>query len=197
MEVKLICSNDSLNELIKHQIVEPQGKDDFILNSKPNLKGEMIQIPIKVENGISTNESVISKKSKEHKSIEDWYKDFRKAFPIDINKELGKLDEGVSLRSGKKDKIISKIKEYANDGYELETIVNAVKYEVWFRTNQSKKTGENKLEFMQRMGAWINNTENLNSMIERMLESNDFKKHMSNEGKQQNTGGSESKVKLV
>ena len=109
------------------------------------------------------------------KTIEEWYKDFRQAFPTDINKLLGYSSEGSSLRSGNKVKIKSKIKELIKSGYNMESVITAVKYEVWLRTNESKKTANNTLMYMKRMGSWINDTGNIDTMIERSIQSTEFK----------------------
>lgn len=195
--VTINCSLDYLNELIKHQIIEPKGNNRFVINTKPNLRGEIHQIEVLYsENKMS--EGKINKTTKtEIKTIEQWYEEFRKAFPNNVTTAIGKLGDGTNLRSGKKDKIINSLKELIKNNYSLENVVMAVKYEVWFRIKESKRTGDNKLEYMQRMGSWINNNENLNSMIERAAESKEFKKYLENENKGNDGSKTSRKAKIV
>jgi flagellar basal body rod protein FlgF len=46
--------------------------------------------------------------------------------------------------------------------------------------NESKKTNDNKLQYMRGMESWINDTENLDSMIERSLKSTEFQNLINN-----------------
>lgn len=178
--MKLECSKDELNELISHHIVEPRGDNKFVINTKPDLVGKIIQIPIEYVNVESSDDKLIEKNTTNiNKSIEEWYVEYRLSFPNDIEKAIGnEEDDGANLRSGKKDKIIKKLKELAESGYDLSNIVDAVKYEVWWRISDTVKDGkkDNKLQYMRRMEAWINDTENLDTMIERATKSTDFQR---------------------
>lgn len=186
-EAELKCSKEFLNELISHQLIEPRGNGRFVINTKPNLRGEILQIPIYYVNeevGDDNNESpelsIIQPKSK-YKDVKDVYSTYRLCFPTNIEEAIGKDNaDGRSLRSGNKEKIMKKLKERMDDGYDPENIINAVKYEVWWRKNEYKRTGENKLQFMRGMEAWINDTENLDSMIERSLKSTEFQNLINN-----------------
>jgi hypothetical protein len=91
----------------------------------------------------------------------------------------GTQEDGL-WRSGNKDRITERLKKRMDEGYDIENIINAVKYEVWWRVNESKKTNDNKLQYMRGMEAWINDTENLDSMIERSLKSTDFQNLINN-----------------
>ena len=176
--MRLECSKDELNNLISHQIVEPRGDNKFVINTKPNLVGKTIQIPIEYVNVESSGDDLIEK-NVTVKNVEDWYTEYRKSFPIDIEKAIGnEHSEGTNLRTGKKDKIIKKLKDLAEVGYDLNNVIAAVKYEIWWRVNETIKDGkkDNKLQYMRRMEAWINDTENLDTMIERATKSNDFQK---------------------
>ena len=177
---KLICSKEYLDNLISHKIVEPRGNGKFNIITKPNLVGESFNIPIEYvdEETIVDEEASKTKSTKITKSIEDWYKEYRLCFPTNILEEIGKSGEGSSLRRGNKKTIIKRIKERINDGYDMDSLIKAAKFEVWMRKEQSKKTGENKLEFMKRMEAWINDTENIDTMIERMTASKEFQLHL-------------------
>ncbi|NRB64693.1 MAG: hypothetical protein HRU40_16975 [Saprospiraceae bacterium] len=172
MELK--CTKEELNYLIKNNVIEPLSNNEFILYTKADLRGENHKFKVTYTIGnIATvrNEQVVNIE----KTIEEWYKDFRQAFPTDINKLLGYSSEGSSLRSGNKVKIKSKIKELIKSGYNMESVITAVKYEVWLRTNESKKTANNTLMYMKRMGSWINDTGNIDTMIERSIQSTEFK----------------------
>jgi hypothetical protein len=181
------CSKEFLNELISHQLIEPKGNGKFVINTKPNLRGEVLQIPvIYVENETEKTDSEpseisIKESSIKNKSIKEIYLLYRACFPTNIEEAIGKEDDtGRSLRSGNKDRITERLKKRMDEGYDIENIINAVKYEVWWRVNESKKTNDNKLQYMRGMEAWINDTENLDSMIERSLKSTDFQNLINN-----------------
>ena len=181
------CSKEFLNELISHQLIEPKGNGKFVINTKPNLRGEVLQIPVIYtehedqtteddSSGISVKES-----SLKNKSIKELYLLYRACFPTNIEEAIGKEDDsGRSLRSGNKDRITDRLKKRIDEGYDIENIINAVKYEVWWRVNESKKTNDNKLQYMRGMESWINDTENLDSMIERSLKSTEFQNLINN-----------------
>lgn len=181
------CSKEFLNELISHQLIEPKGNGKFVINTKPNLRGEVLQIPVIYtehedqtteddSSGISVKES-----SLKNKSIKELYLLYRACFPTNIEEAIGKEDDtGRSLRSGNKDRITDRLKKRIDEGYDMENIINAVKYEVWWRVNESKKTNDNKLQYMRGMESWINDTENLDSMIERSLKSTEFQNLINN-----------------
>ena len=131
----------------------------------------------------SDNDSIITVKENgmKNKSIKEIYLLYRACFPTNIEEAIGKEDDaGRSLRSGNKDRITERLKKRIDEGYDVENIINAIKYEVWWRVNESKKTNDNKLQYMRGMEAWINDTENLDSMIERSLKSTDFQNLINN-----------------
>jgi hypothetical protein len=189
MNAEIKCSKEFLNELILHQVIEPRGNGKFVINTKPNLKGDILQIPIQyyeIEQevnlfDIEPDEISIKQSSNKTKNIKDWYMLYRNCFPINIENAIGKENnDGRSLRTGNKDKIMKKLKERMDDGYDIEKLINSVKYEVWWRINESKKTGDNKLQFMRGMEAWVNDTENLDAMIERSEKSTEFQNVINN-----------------
>ena len=77
----------------------------------------------------------------------------------------------------------------------MEAVQNAVRYEVWFRV-KSSQVSDNKLEFMQGLEAWLNNTSNVDAMIERSQESNEYKIAM-NIHRNNGNKGPERKIKLA
>lgn len=190
-EAELKCSKEFLNELITHQVIEPRGTGKFVINTKPNLRGEMLQIPIyyveieekdSIDNNDDTDKPELNiKQGEKIKNIKDVYALYRLCFPTNIEEAVGKEDNnGRSLRSGNKEKIMKKLKDRLDEGYLVENIINAVKYEVWWRTTEAKRTGDNKLQYMRGMEAWINDTENLDSMVERSLKSTEFQNLINN-----------------
>jgi hypothetical protein len=181
------CSKEFLNELISHQLIEPKGNGKFVINTKPNLRGEVLQIPViytEHENQTTEDDSSgisVKESSLKNKSIKELYLLYRACFPTNIEEAIGKEDDtGRSLRSGNKDRITDRLKKRIDEGYDMENIINAVKYEVWWRVNESKKTNDNKLQYMRGMESWINDTENLDSMIERSLKSTEFQNLINN-----------------
>jgi hypothetical protein len=182
------CSKEFLNELISHQLIEPKGNGKFVINTKPNLRGEVLQIPViyvdnhnELTDGDNDSSITVKENGMKDKSIKEIYLLYRACFPTNIEEAIGKEDDaGRSLRSGNKDRITERLKKRIDEGYNIENIINAVKYEVWWRVNESKKTNDNKLQYMRGMEAWINDTENLDSMIERSLKSTDFQNLINN-----------------
>ncbi len=182
------CSKEFLNELISHQLIEPKGNGKFVINTKPNLRGEVLQIPViyvdnhnELTDGDNDSTITVKENGMKDKSIKEIYLLYRACFPTNIEEAIGKEDDtGRSLRSGNKDRITERLKKRIDEGYNIENIINAVKYEVWWRVNESKKTNDNKLQYMRGMEAWINDTENLDSMIERSLKSIDFQNLINN-----------------
>jgi len=173
----LHCTEEFLNNLIQNNIIEPRGDGVFMINTKPDLKGNIFQIQTTCSRvAASSNVEIDDNNSK---SIDEWYTEIRNCFPTDINKELGIDEEGQNLRTGNKKKVVKRIKEHISEGYSLQAIVNAIKYEVWNRKKQSTPD-ENKLQFMRRMEAWLNDTNNMDTMIERSLASTEFQQFINN-----------------
>ncbi len=95
------------------------------------------------------------------------------------------------MRTGNKTKIKKRIQALIDESYNLTAVLNAIKYEVWFRKKGSI-INDNKLEFMQGLEAWLNNTSNVEAMIERSISSNEYKLTMNINDKQ----GTKRKIKL-
>lgn len=187
---KLVCTEDFLNKLIKESIVEPQGNDEFVLYTKANLKGECY--PITITCSVSSDiEETIERIDNKSKTIEQWYDLIRVEFPTNAGTHIG--IDGRNLRSGNKTKIKKRIQSLIDESYSMEAIADAVRYEVWFRVKGSKPS-DNKLEFMQALESWLNNTSNIDAMIERSQESNEFRVAMNihNNGNK----GPQRKIKL-
>ena len=188
---KLICTEEFLNELVKQSIIEPQGDGKFILYTKANLVGECYPITIScnVDNDIENTVVFTDNKSK---TLDEWYNTVRVEFPTNAGAHLNV--DGRNLRSGNKTRIKKRIQALIDESYNMEAVVNAVKYEVWFRV-KSSKVSDNKLEFMQALEAWLNNTSNVDAMIERSQESNEYKRAM-NIHNNATSQGTKRKIKL-
>ena len=192
--MKLLCSDDELNKLVKHNVVEPINHSTFALNLKANLLGECMRIEIETNNNISYVDKTKEQVSDKTKSVDEIFNELRDVFPIDTLVPLGR-EGGRNLRSGRKDKILAHIKKHTETGYDLQSIINAAKYEVWYRVNASN-SNENKLDFMQGLEAWLNNTDNIDAMIQRSLNSVEFTNTLANEGNGKETKSGR-KVKLA
>jgi len=185
MNLVLKCSKEDLNNLIKECIVEPRGNNAFIIYTKSDLKNN--SFPLLVEYLEDNNEDSIvneleSINSNSTKTLEKWYKEFRESFPNNASKHLG-IDDGTNLRTGSKVKIKKGLQKLVDEGYSLQDVINAVKYEVWFRIKQSTGS-ENKLEFMKRMQTWVTDINNIEVMIERSKNSVDFQQSINMENDQ-------------
>ena len=187
---KLVCTEEFLNELVKQSIIEPQGDNKFILYTKANLIGECY--PITINCDLNTTAESISITENKSKSLEEWYDLIRVEFPTNAGAHLS--IDGRNLRSGNKTRIKKRIQTLIEESYNMEAVQNAVRYEVWFRVKASQ-VSDNKLEFMQGLEAWLNNTSNVDAMIERSMESNEYKIAMNihNNG---DTQGTKRKIKL-
>ena len=192
--MKLLCSDEELNQLVKHNVVEPINHSTFALNLKANLLGECMRIEIETSNNISYVDKTKEQVSDKTKTIDEVYNEIRVIFPIDTLAPFGR-EGGRNLRSGGKDKVMSNIKKLKELGYNLQSIINAAKYEVWYRISASNAQ-ENKLEYMTALLAWLNNTANIDAMIERSLNSVEFTNTLTNEGNGKETKSGR-KVKLA
>lgn len=191
MDATITCTKEFINHLIKNKVVEPRGEGCFVIYTKPDLKGKSFTVEILYDKTVEKLDKNIAENLGDNKikSVTEWYSLYRNAFPNDINKPLGGSD-GISLRTGRKNKIIEGLKKRINDGYNMQALVNSVKYEVWLNVKNST-LANNKLQYMKRMEAWINNTENIDSMIERSLGSKTFQKFLKN-----GPGGTKRKIKI-
>ena len=179
--MKLQCSDEELNQLIQHGVVEPKNNHEFRIYLKADLTGQSRRLEIECSNNVvyANSEGALPTTMKE-KSIDEIYSELRDLFPVDTLSLFGR-EGGRNLRSGRKDKIIAHLKKHRAEGYNLSAIVTAAKYEIWSRFTTSTGS-ENKLDFMQGLEAWLNNTGNIDGMIERANNSRDFLNTLENEG---------------
>ena len=169
---KLICTEEFLNEMIKESIIEPQGDGEFVLYSKQNIKGE--SFPINITCDITVDQLLVKEEKVDNssKNIDQWYNLIRVEFSTNVGRHLSK--DGRNLRSGSKTRIKKNIQALIDQGINLTAVIEAIKYENWWRIKQST-VGDNKLAFMQGLEPWLNNIANIEAMIERSQESNEFK----------------------
>lgn len=188
---KLICTREFLNDLIKESIIEPRGNGEFTLYTKKNLKGESYPLTIICDHNVSEDIKTTELISNDSKSIDQWYNEIRIEFPLNTGGIFG--IEGRNLRNGNKTKIKKKIQELIDQGYNLTTVITAAKYEVWYRKKVAT-VDDNKLDFMKGLESWLNDTSNIDAMIERSEESNEFKVAMNINNNDQS--GTKRKIKL-
>lgn len=195
--MKLICTKQELDELITHNIVEPKGNGEFLIYAKANLMGVNHSIDIVIDNidkVTRTSPAKVEASKKivdDNKTLSEWYDELRDVFPTDTEKPFGR-EGGRNLRSGSKDLIITRLAKLQDTGYSLRAVVNAAKYDVWYRINSS--LGDNKLEFMQGLVAWLNNTGNIDAMIDRGLNSSEFQAYLENNNGENNNTAREIKL---
>ena len=172
--MKLDVNDEEFNILLKNKLLTFVEKDVYQISLKPDTKHDMKFLNVNVSSETQTVSEVKPKKQ----TVDTLYKDYMTCFPNDINKLLGLTSDGVSLRTGKKDTIITRLKARISEGIEPDDILNAVRYEVWYRTKSSLKKqnieSDNDLQYMQRAEAWINNTVNLDTMIQRSKLSTEY-----------------------
>ena len=159
--MRLICSTEELLALSKDGILKVKSKDEYYLETRPNLLGESVTI-------------IVTTSDKEVKSTKILDTDvFINAFPTPaiIKKYLcitgGELFR--NLRTGRKDVIrrnlINLSKKYTPDD-----VLNIIKYEVEWRVKNSLKSGRNEFQFMSAAEAWSNNDVNVDAMYQNMLD---------------------------
>lgn len=187
---KLICTLEFLNDLIKESIIEPQGNGEFRLYTKANLKGHSYPINITCDHNVEHIE-VEEVFDNSMYTLDKWYNLIKDEFPTNSAKHLFK--EGRNLRSGTKSRVKKNIEKLIDESYNMMAVIQAIKYEVWFRVKDSS-VSDNKLDFMQGMEAWLNNTSNIDAMIDRSNESNEFK--LATNMDQNDTSGTKRKIKL-
>ena len=187
---KLICTLEFLNDLIKESIIEPQGNGEFRLYTKANLKGHSYPINITCDHNVTETE-VEELTDNSIFTLDQWYNLIKEEFPTNAGKHLS--IDGRNLRSGTKSKVKKNIQKLIDESYNLTAVIQAIKYEVWFRIKDSR-VGDNKLEFMKGMEPWLNDTSNIDAMIDRSNESNEFK--LATNMDQNDTSGTKRKIKL-
>jgi hypothetical protein len=106
------------------------------------------------------------------RTLDTWYNMIKDEFPTNAGAHLG--IDGRNLRTGNKAKVKKRIQTLIDESYNMDAVLKAIKYEVWFR-KKSSSTNDNKLDFMQGLEAWLNNTTNIDAMIERSRSSAEFK----------------------
>jgi hypothetical protein len=104
-------------------------------------------------------------------NIEDIYNRLRKVFVTDTNAHLG-MTGGRNLRTGNKNNILRRLALREKEGYNLESLIKAAEYETESRIKNSTPK-QNQLNYMKGMEAWLNDTNNIDAMLENMNKSND------------------------
>lgn len=186
--MKLIINEQEFNELIKLRVLRPNVDNELVyeLETKNNKivyvtleKNEHTNIVVNLTNHptteLSTNTDVVlnplnSLIVNSKQSDEEIYKLYRDAFPTDINLEIGYGKGGISLRTGNKSKIITKLKQLIDSGITIQEIVAAVKLDIQEKKQATldRKDGENQLMYMKRMESWINQTATIESLIDKL-----------------------------
>lgn len=169
--MRLIVTDEEKNFLINNRLLKKSSQEnqyELYLKESNLTEVEYITVEIDSEQYEKENNKI---------KIEDVYKRYMEGFPIDIEKEIGSSKEGVSLRSGNKKKILSRLTALLNQGYLVDDIINAVKYEIWF-VKKTSTLDNNKLTYVQRAESWINNQGNLDTMIQRYKQSQEFNDYL-------------------
>lgn len=188
--MQLICNTDELNTLIQASIIEPQGNNEFILYSKADLKGHSYPINVTTDTTSTVQEIVSKKVNNSIYTVDKWVNLIKDEFPTNTGKLFAK--EGRNLRTGNKARMTKLVQKLIDESYNMTAVVEAVKYEVWWRVKVST-SADNKLDFMQGVETWLNNTTNIDAMIERSQESNEYQMSI-NQGNE--SSGTKRKVKL-
>lgn len=188
--MQLICNTDELNTLIQASIIEPQGNGKFILYSKADLKGHSYTINVSTDTTSTVQENVSKTVNNSIYTTDKWVTLIKEEFPVNTGKLFGK--EGRNLRSGNKARMTKLVQKLIDESYNMTAVINAVKYEVWWRIKASTIT-DNKLDFMKGVEVWLNDTSNIDAMIERSQESNEFQMSLN---QVDGTSGTKRKVKL-
>jgi len=169
--MQLICNTDELNTLIQASIIEPQGNGQFILYSKADLKGHSYALNVSTDTTSTVSEKVSKITNNSIYTTDKWVTLIKDEFPVNTGKLFGK--EGRNLRSGNKGRMTKLVQKLIDESYNMSAVVDAVKYEVWWRVKAST-ISDNKLDFMKGVEVWLNDTNNIDAMIERSQESNEF-----------------------
>lgn len=160
--MKIQCEQHELDVLTKLGCV-------VLVDNVPHLVSTSDTGTVHIPVDIGT-ELVVSKSKLD---LEELYNELRKEFPSDTLKHIYNTSGGANLRSGKKSIIKKRLAEIALE-YSPEDIVLAAKYEVYTRTKKSKLSATDELQYMSRLVTWVNNTNNVEAMIERFKADNEF-----------------------
>lgn len=159
--MKLICSQKEAEHLIKLGVLKVKAKDEYYIETKPNIIGEIHMILVSVSNEIEANSGCLDVDR------------FLKAFPTPLESKnmLVAIDGFMSrsLRSGVKDKMQKKLNELSKK-YSPDEILGMVAYEVKKRVESSLINNRNELQYMQAAGSWLNNDANIEALYEECIE---------------------------
>lgn len=108
---------------------------------------------------VDVKEKIKQKVAEKVKESEDLFEKFWEEFPRTATFEFKEkhFQGDRALRTGKKSEMKAKFNSILSKGeYTGQQIIDALKYEVYQKKEQSFKTGQNKLTFLNAMPAWLN-----------------------------------------
>lgn len=171
--MKLILTDEELDDLLKRRALIPNNGGYALKIPDENSKSSVyIEVSTDVNLSITEYNTSLPVALEPHKvivksDVESLYHELRKEFPVDTHKSIWNRSGGVNLRTGKKISILKSCKELLQD-FTREQIIQAAKYEVQSRINYSSKTNKDELQYMKRLGTWVNDATNIEAMLERM-----------------------------
>jgi hypothetical protein len=124
----------------------------LVFDNKLTLEGE------EVLKYLSTPYTGLKLEAKKTKEKDDSFSKWWEAFPsTDTFKVGNKLFKGTRSLKAKKEDCKAKLKAILNEGeYTVDDLINALKLEVHQKAENSLKTGQNKLSFMQNSLTYLN-----------------------------------------
>ena len=143
--------------------------DEIILNEANTKLIEINSINqlMKIDNinNIEVNELNTNVQLYNQDNIEKYYQLYLNAFPSDINKELGWNTKGISLRTGNKSTVKTKLIKLLTE-YTIDEIIGAIRLNIQDKISTSTSI-KNDLQFMSRMGTWINQSITIDELVNR------------------------------
>lgn len=176
--MRLILSNGELQALIKNKIIKSynEDNDEYSLELKSVITSESFTVIVAVDDTVDEDIAItMTKESIEPRTIDEWFVDLKKTFPA--NTCHGKfvrtnpLTMSVNLRTGKNAER-DFIDNVENHKLTPQQMIIAATFQM-YRLKESS-IERNNLNFMPRLGTWLNDTMNIEAQYEEALADDEF-----------------------
>lgn len=191
----LVGEKAEINDLIKKNLVRPTENHEVWVVALRDIENNLIEIPMIIKDTDEYNEENpdINLEAPEEdvspKTIDQWYEVFKDEFPS--NDKYGPFPKTRAMKKDPGDKGLKRFRDLVNkEGMTPESIIEAMKYEVWWRKKAS--TTNNLLKYMPALQPWLNDASNISNQLEEMADDEGYKEYkiiIENQGYEQNEQG--------
>lgn len=165
----VIEDEEALDKLIRLKLLRPIGKNEYLFCPADGIEitiasASYNDIPDNIE---SKNSITKDNKKIKIKQLNEEFMSFIKDFPTtDAHNGFPKSRD---LKKDSGNTAFTRYRTLREDyQFEAEDILNAMKYEKYWRIKQSLATNENLLKYMRGLSAWLNDKINIMTQLEQM-----------------------------